>query len=851
MLAALVLAALAMSARQSAAETERVIAGREGYTVSGQFERWFGKGYRDLWTTPFDAEVVDLDTFAGGLTPLRQVGSMQSVGLAMKGADGRSYTFRILDKDPTKILPEAWRDTFPAKIFQDQTIAAHPGSHFVVPPLAKAAAIPHVAVAVVFMPDDPALGDFRETFGGKPGTIMEFPTPASETYGGFMEAQEILSTGELWLRWLDGSARVDTDALLRARLFDLFLGDWDRHNGQWKWLKLPDADAFVPFPEDRDNAFANFSGLALDLARKSIPQFIEWNDDYSNLGGLLFQGAELDRWLLSGAERSAFADAAVDLQTRLTDEAIETAVAALPPEWYEIHGAALARDLKRRRDLLSDVAERFYESLAGKVDIHATDLVDVASVTRGVDGSVELTLATEGGAAPYFDRRFLADETKELRLHLHGGDDLLTTRGPRDSTITLRVSGGPGRNQLDDTASGGTHFYDVSKDQVLRGPGTSVSTAEYEPVPYKPETPWMERDVGGLAPAEALIWWEPDPGIVLHLSKTFYRYGFRKHPYAQMHRVSLDYKTKRNAFKFAYHGEYQWARRGFLTEIELWGDGAKNYNFFGFGNESPNDQPDEFFEADQQQFYLFPSLVSYKDDRDAFRIALGPEAKFSRNLSPDDTLLNQTQPYGFGDFGQVGFRLSVRADTRGGAGVRTAGQYLEPEKTRPETGLKLELDATLYPEAWDVLETFGAVGGSVAGYWQAASWLTLAGRVGGRSVWGEYPWHESAFLGGSPDLRGYERNRFAGDQSLYANSELRFGLGAAPGLILPAEWGLFALYDVGRVWLDGEASDRWHPAWGGGLWLRLLVLDMTFHAAAAKGQDEDGVLIYANFGFHF
>ena len=52
---------------------------------------------------------------------------MQSIGLAMKGADGRSYTFRTSDKDPKRILPPEWGDTVPARLFQDSTTANHPG----------------------------------------------------------------------------------------------------------------------------------------------------------------------------------------------------------------------------------------------------------------------------------------------------------------------------------------------------------------------------------------------------------------------------------------------------------------------------------------------------------------------------------------------------------------------------------------------------------------------------------------------------------------------------------------------------------------------------------------------------
>ena len=60
-----------------------------------------------LWpdSTPFEAPVLDLATEAGGLEPVRQVGGLQTAGLALRGADGRSYTFRSLHKEPERLLP--------------------------------------------------------------------------------------------------------------------------------------------------------------------------------------------------------------------------------------------------------------------------------------------------------------------------------------------------------------------------------------------------------------------------------------------------------------------------------------------------------------------------------------------------------------------------------------------------------------------------------------------------------------------------------------------------------------------------------------------------------------------------
>jgi hypothetical protein len=521
-----------------------------------------------------------------------------------------------------------------------------------------------------------------------------------------------------------------------------------------------------------------------------------------------------------------------------------------PPEWYAIAGAELVRDLARRRDRLPQAAEAFYEQLSRYVDVQGTDLGDEARLTREADGSATLELSAAGGAgapgSPYFKRRFLPGETKEVRVYLYGGDDRFSAVGPRGG-IPVRLSGGAGADLLDDSQSGGNRFYDVDgPTEVVKGPETGVSDRKWTRIPRKAETPWMEKqDFGSLTPFTPLLWWEPDPGVVVSVGAAHYRYGFRKQPYASMQRFSVEWKTKRSAFAANYAADFRWARPGFGTFVEASADGADNYNFYGFGNETQGEQ-DEFTEADQQVVEAFPSLVAYENARRTYWVALGPDVKFSRSRAADDTLIGMSQPYGFGDFGQAGARLRFELDTRSRSLVGMGAAGFAPGSSRSDTGLKLQLDGRIYPKGWDVEEAFGSAEAALTGYWQASSRLTLAGRLGGQKLWGRYPWHEAAFIGGSDTVRGYGRNRYAGDSSVYANAQVMVGL-FDMNLILPMRVGVLGLADVGRVWLEGESSDEWHPAYGGGLFLRVLTTPAVFHGLVAQG--DDGAHFYVNVGF--
>ena len=69
-------------------------------------------------------------------------------------------------------------------------------------------------------------------------------------------------------------------------------------------------------------------------------------------------------------------------------------------------------------------------------------------------------------------------------------------------------------------------------------------------------------------------------------------------------------------------------------------------------------------------------------------------------------------------------------------------------------------------------------------------------RVSGKKVWGTFPFHESAFIGGASTLRGWPKQRFAGDAALYGNAELRLFL-TKFFLVLPGDFGVFGLADPG------------------------------------------------------
>src|SRR5262245_6946910 len=160
----------AAAAAQDQPKTEKVTTGAE-YSAGGFHRAMLGSSYRDLWTTPVELPVLDLSKEGGGLKPVRRVGGQQTKGLALVGNDGRAYTFRGVEKDPSNILPEELHDTFVEDLLRDQMAAQHPAGALIADELSKAAGVATVPIRFVVMPDDPALGEFRDVFKGLPGTF--------------------------------------------------------------------------------------------------------------------------------------------------------------------------------------------------------------------------------------------------------------------------------------------------------------------------------------------------------------------------------------------------------------------------------------------------------------------------------------------------------------------------------------------------------------------------------------------------------------------------------------------------------------------------------------------------------
>jgi hypothetical protein len=821
-----------------------------GHYAAGPLKRsvW-GAGYRDLWMTPVSVEVLDLTNEAGGLRPLRRVGGQQTRALALEGRDGRSYTFRALVKDSSHLLdffdPQL-QQSLVVKLLDDLMSAQHPAAELVASGVLDAAGVPGQRWRLVALPDDPVLSEFGREFAGAVGVFGEYPLPAKDSRPGFLGATEILDHLEFYDRLEAGDAAPDARALLRARLVDVLIGDWDRHRRQWRWAKTGESPLFTPIPEDRDQAFSRYDGYALSRTRARDPRFQRFGPRYEGIGGLTFNGWDQDRRLLSGFTREDFVDAARELASRVTDEAIEAAARRMPPEWYAVDGKRLVSDLRARRDALPEAAEKYYRHLAGRVDVYLTNRSERVLAARAPEGDMEVTvraLDDAGQAGPVtFHRVFHASETEEVRFYALGGNDTMVVtggdRGPR-----VRMVGGAGDDTLDATGAGKAKLSD--SDGRSRAIAADLDGAPYRAPAPPTNAPWIPaRDFTRetwLAPAFS---YNADVGLFLGYTFLQERYGFRKTPYASRQRLTAGYAFQQKGGHVEYEGDFRRENSRLSFDVHGYASSVEVLRFYGFGNETEATEDQKYYRVHANQYVLYPS-VRLGFGRGG-ELHVGPALKYTSNDQSRDEYINAVNPYGVGGYAALGAHAVLSWDARDNV-------------VFPRRGVFAAVRGSWFPQAWDVESDFGQVNANVNGYLPVGRALTLAARAGGKKVFGTYPYMEAAALGqggldsgvlAAPEntLRGYRARRFAGDEAVFLNGDMRLRI-SGMNIGAPGSWGLTAFADTGRVWLEGESSDQWHSSVGGGLWFSWLKDRAAASIGLSHSSEDD--FVYFVLGAHF
>jgi hypothetical protein len=796
-----------------------------------------GEFYRKEWSTPINMKVLWLDKEKGGLKPKQLGGGNQTRSLRLENEKGEQYVLRSIDKKVTAVLPPALRGSFAENIVQDGIAASHPYGALVIPKLAEAAGVYYTNPIVVYVPHQPALGIYDQEIGDGVYLFEERPGGNTEGFANFGNTKETFSTADV-LELIAESPEhiIDQKAVVRARLFDILLGDWDRHDDQWRWavFKENGNKVYRPIPRDRDQVFYKNDGVLDYLASRPYfnPPLRKFSDKIDHLDGLVWAGKYFDRSFLNQLSRADFENEARSIQVGLTDEVIERAFKDWPAVIDEYEGARLRNDLRTRRDDLVTYAQEYYDHLAEDVFITATADKDLVLINAVDDHRLDITVTrqTKDGDDLYFSRLFDDRETDEIRIAGLEKTDSFRLTGPGSANIKLRIIGGSGEDHVINRAS---HLhpkvYDNTDGMQLTGGGIAAQLNDEPLTNMYDRTDWnLDRKFHFISPT-----YYTDEGFGLTYTYWLLRHGFRAEPYKSKHAASLSYFFTTGSFIGRYNGEWRHAIGSFDIGMHAYVTGPTFTQYwYGYGNDYVNyDETKKYHIVSGSQLRLEPSLKK----RFGFgsTISLTPSYQFI-NIEDEneDPRFIYTGESGLSadDFGQrhyTGIKLGYQFERIDNAGYPTRG-----------IDLAASIGARTAVSGENISHALGGFNVGLYLPFDVTGKIVLATHVGADRIAGDYEFFHALTLGGPDKVRGYKTDRFAGDSRVYHATDLRILLLNKMGTV-PFRLGIYGAFDYGRVWYDLETvpGDTWHTAIGGGLFIAPLGI-ASFRLGYMVGEDD-------------
>lgn len=832
----------------------------EAVDKGNSYEWFWGDHYRYIYGTKVQVPVATLDQLMGGLTIERKGGGHQTRSLRLVDSKGRNFALRAVKKSAVQFLQTvAFKDTYVEEDFKetltedlilDFYTSSHPYAGFVVPDLSDAVGIYHTNPKLVYVPKHAALGKYNEEFGDELYIIEERPDDGFLDVASFGKPDAIESTADV-LKNLrkDEKYRMDEPAFIRARLFDMLLGDWDRHYDQWRWSRFDISDderVYRPIPRDRDQVFSNYDGALLDFLKVIMPatkQFQEYDGELKNVKWINSAGVKIDRAFTQTSGRDVWMEQARYIQENLTDAVIDEAFTKMPTEVQDATAEDIKSKLKARRGKLQDIASRYYERLASLVIVTGTDKDDHIEVTRG-NGTTKITISRlkDGGiSAPYKERVLQSSETKEIWIYGLDDDDQITVNGNGSSPIFTRIIGGQNNDVYTINNGRRVKIYD-HRDKpntiVKRGGAAFRLSNIYSNNIYDYNK--NNTRVNSFIPS---IGFNPDDGLLIGATNTYSIKGFKNDPFHRRHIVRAGYYFATQGFDVEYQGEFantigNW---NFLLGLHF---ASENFtqNFFGFGNDTVNMDDDLDLDFNRVKTGVIGGRIG------AVRQGIyGGSVTVSggvESIEVDNTAgrfitdFFEGSPEAFESmlFGNVDFTYAY-------SGADNAAS--------PTRGMLFKLKTGVTTNLEDTERTYGYIHPSLIFYNALTNNRKLVLKTmaqGQFNIGDNFEFYQAARLGANTGLRGFREQRFAGNSALAFGADLRYSLAKFKTGLLPLKLGVFGGYDYGRVWLDGESSNTWHDSVGGGLWLNAV--------EALSGQfgffnSDDGLRVSFGFGISF
>ncbi len=791
--------------RSDSSRYKTVAAGPE-YQRSSFYQWLWGKNYRREWTTPVTFPITRLDTLRGGIVKFKKGGGHQSKSLHLKSKQDKEYALRTVNKSLKVLIPEIFYGTFVEHIANDEISMSHPYGALGVPVMAEAAGIPRSYPQFMWVPKQPLFDTLNEEYGDR---LYLFEQRAAGDWSdakNFLNFKDFDGSDKLLEKLFnDNDNQVDQVAFIRARLFDMVIGDWDRHWDQWKWGKVEkgDQNIYVPIPTDRDQAFSTTSGVLLKKAIAASGMKYLQPFDYTIKNVTVVERRFLDRFLTNHATLEQWQTQAKSLQQALTDNVIEASIRQMPAEIFAISGNEIIAKLKSRRDHLSEYATEYYTFLAKEVEIVGSKKNEVFQIDRrDNETSINLYKINKEGqtkAAPFYSRTFKNDETKEIRLYGLSGNDIYNITGTANSGINIRIIGGDEKDSINNSSNVKVQVYDDGKNNFtgktrLHLSDSTDHTFNYDTYRY---------DKKGIGP---LIGYSNEDPFFVGLGYNAIHHKWRKFPFASKQSLGVKYSISQKAFSFFYKGIFTEVIGKWDLLLNADYDLIRWLNFYGVGNKTTTIEKDIPYNRSQSkqitgnlglQRKFGKSTIDLTGFFQSVQIIKDTGRFIIKNIAP-------SQPGIF------------KRNNYAGAGINYKFAVLN-DSIVPTSGFFFTANATHFQNLKQS-ESFQRYTGIAQAYIPLFSKFSIAIRAAGGTVTGNPMFYHLPHIGGADDLRGYRRERFWGKTAFSNSNELRF-ITNFRSYAMNGKIGLSVFYDQGRVWQTGETSDTWHTDYGAGLLL--------------------------------
>ncbi|SFH03693.1 BamA/TamA family outer membrane protein [Pedobacter insulae] len=812
------------------------------YDSVGRFHRFlFGENYRKDYAMETKFPVLRISELKGGLKPTKLGGGNQSKSLRLEDKNGKEWVLRSVEKFPEVLLPKGLRETFAKDIIKDNMSAQHPFGALIVPTLAKAVDVPHTTPIIGWVSPDPALGDYMTAFANTL-CLFEEREPLGDSD----------NTGKMFKKLdEDNDNTYDGESLLRARALDVMIGDWDRHEDQWRWYpeKTEKGKRYIAVPRDRDMVFYSTDGFVQRYAQSSslLPMMQGYEREIKNIDWFLWEGRAMNSRLMSQFTEKEWDKVIQEFCAQLTDEVFEKALKQLPEPNYSLRHDQFLLRLKERRASLPKLMNDYYHFFNRIVDIQTSHKNEKVSIIDSANQHLTVKInkiSKEGNIKEeMFSRTFDPVITKEIRLYVKDGNDSLYIDN-KTAPIKLRIIAGGGRKvyqipnaersmQLFGRKNGNSIFTGDDQDRLRKRMSADTANVGY-----------LGKDMYRRRSLLLNAGFNNDDGLLLGLTYKMTNPGFRKLPYGNSHIISFLHAFSTTAFRFNYRGDWLKAigNADLIVKADIYAP-DNTQNFFGVGNETKYEERIKYYRARFNIYQIEPAL-RWRRPKSTFSI--GPSFQLYKYDMEDNEGRILTMPAQL----HSNDSLTVGRNKWYGGIVANFINNTRDNDILPTLGSYIDFKWSIFKALNQYASSFGQFTGDIALYKNidGRAKFVLADRFGGGVTIGKPAFYQHLFLGGQGNLLGYRQFRFAGNHSFYNNLELRAKLGDFISYVLPGQVGLIGFYDVGRVWANNEKSDQWHHGVGGGMYFSPASLAIF---RFVMGRSNEGWYPYVSMSFRY